>query len=118
MRRCRRREVLGRELGEVTLEPDPAALSASCAEADRAAEAVAELTRSGVRIADFSLGHLAYSSRVRESVASHESEQLPEPHVFVSYLIRLRLETSCPSGVLPRVPEQPVHPPHHRPGSP
>ncbi len=65
MRRCRRREVLGRELGEVTLEPDPAALSASCAEADRAAEAVAELTRSSVRIADFSLGHLAYSSRVR-----------------------------------------------------
>jgi ABC-2 type transport system ATP-binding protein len=57
--------MLGRELGEVTLEPDPAALSASCAEADRAAEAVAELTRSGVRIADFSLGHLAYSSRVR-----------------------------------------------------
>jgi ABC-2 type transport system ATP-binding protein len=48
-------QVLDRELGAVTLEPDPAALSASCADADRAAEAVAELTRSGVRIGGFSL---------------------------------------------------------------
>jgi ABC-2 type transport system ATP-binding protein len=48
--------LLTRELGGVHLEPDPAALSASCADADRAAEAVAELTRSGVRIAGFSLG--------------------------------------------------------------
>ena len=48
--------VLARELDGVHLEPDPAALSASCADADRAAEAVAELSRSGVRIADFSLG--------------------------------------------------------------
>ncbi|MFN2484193.1 MAG: ATP-binding cassette domain-containing protein [Candidatus Limnocylindria bacterium] len=48
--------VLDRELGAVILEPDPAALSASCADADRAAEAVAELSRSGVRIAGFSLG--------------------------------------------------------------
>ncbi len=49
-------QLLARELGSVTLETDPAGLSASCADADRAAEAVAELTRSGVRIADFSLG--------------------------------------------------------------
>jgi ABC-2 type transport system ATP-binding protein len=48
--------VLQRELGAVNLEPDPAALSAPCADGDRAAEAVAELTRAGVRIADFSLG--------------------------------------------------------------
>jgi ABC-2 type transport system ATP-binding protein len=48
--------VLERELGTVHLEPDPAALSASCADADRAAEAVAELSRSGVRIAGFTLG--------------------------------------------------------------
>ena len=48
--------VLSRELGAVHLEPDPAALSAACADADRAAEAVAELSRSGVRIADFALG--------------------------------------------------------------
>jgi ABC-2 type transport system ATP-binding protein len=48
--------VLGRELGAVTLEADSAALSVGCSDADRAAEAVAELSRSGVRIADFSLG--------------------------------------------------------------
>jgi ABC-2 type transport system ATP-binding protein len=48
--------VLDRELGTVHLEPDPAALSASCADADRAAEAVAELSRSGIGIAGFSLG--------------------------------------------------------------
>ena len=49
-------QLLERELGAVQLEPDPAALSVPCADADRAAEAVAELARSGVRIADFSLG--------------------------------------------------------------
>jgi len=48
--------VLERELGAVTLQADPAALSAACADADRAAEAVAELARAGVRIAGFSLG--------------------------------------------------------------
>ena len=48
--------VLERALETVHLEADPAALSAACADADRAAEAVAELSRSGVRIADFSLG--------------------------------------------------------------
>jgi ABC-2 type transport system ATP-binding protein len=48
--------MLERELGTVHLEPDPAGLSAPCADADRAAEAVAELARSSVRIAGFSLG--------------------------------------------------------------
>jgi ABC-2 type transport system ATP-binding protein len=48
--------ILERELGTVHLEPDPAGLSAPCADADRAAEAVAELARSSVRIAGFSLG--------------------------------------------------------------
>jgi ABC-2 type transport system ATP-binding protein len=48
--------VLGRELDSVHLEPDPAALSAPCADADRAAEAIAVLSRSGVSVADFSLG--------------------------------------------------------------
>jgi ABC-2 type transport system ATP-binding protein len=48
--------LLSRHLGAVYLEPDPAALSVQCADADRATEAVAELSRSGVRIADFSLG--------------------------------------------------------------
>ncbi len=49
-------QVLDRHLGAVHLEPDPAALSAPCSDADRGAEAVAELARSGIRIADFSLG--------------------------------------------------------------
>jgi daunorubicin/doxorubicin transport system ATP-binding protein len=48
--------VLTRELGVAHLEPDPAALSAPCADADRAAEAVAELSRRGVGIAEFSVG--------------------------------------------------------------
>jgi ABC-2 type transport system ATP-binding protein len=48
--------VLEKELEPVHLEPDPAALSVPCSDADRGAQAVAELTRSGVRIADFSLG--------------------------------------------------------------
>jgi daunorubicin/doxorubicin transport system ATP-binding protein len=48
--------LLGERLGEVHLEADPAALSVPCADADLGAEAVAELSRSGVRIADFALG--------------------------------------------------------------
>jgi ABC-2 type transport system ATP-binding protein len=48
--------LLAAELGTVHLETDPAALSAPCGDADRAAEAVAELARSDVRIAGFSLG--------------------------------------------------------------
>ena len=47
--------ILTTELGTVHLEPDPAALSAPCSDADRAAEAIAELSRSDVRIAGFSL---------------------------------------------------------------
>ncbi len=49
-------QILSRELGAVHMEPDPAALSVQCAVGDRGAEAVAELTRAGVGIADFSLG--------------------------------------------------------------
>jgi ABC-2 type transport system ATP-binding protein len=54
--RAEAEEVLARELGAVHLEPDPAALSVQCADGDRGAEAVAALSRAGVRIADFSLG--------------------------------------------------------------
>jgi ABC-2 type transport system ATP-binding protein len=49
-------EVLERELGTVKLEPDPAALSAACDDADRGAEAVAELGRRDIAVAGFSLG--------------------------------------------------------------
>ena len=48
--------MLAQALDSVHLESDPAALSASCADGDRAAQAVAELSRAGVRVADFSLG--------------------------------------------------------------
>ena len=48
--------ILVRELGGVHLEPDPAALSCTCPDPGRASEAIAELTRSGIGIAAFSLG--------------------------------------------------------------
>jgi ABC-2 type transport system ATP-binding protein len=49
-------ELLDRELGHATPDPDPAALSAPCPDGDRAAHAVAALARAGIRIGDFSLG--------------------------------------------------------------
>jgi ABC-2 type transport system ATP-binding protein len=49
-------DILRRELDAVNLEADPAALTATCADADRGALAVAELSRAGIGIADFSLG--------------------------------------------------------------
>jgi ABC-2 type transport system ATP-binding protein len=48
--------LLGRELDGVSIEADPAAISAQCADGDRGAEAVAALTRAGIGVADFSLG--------------------------------------------------------------
>jgi ABC-2 type transport system ATP-binding protein len=48
--------VLDRELGAVHLEPDPAALSAQCADPDRAAAAIGELARSGIDVAGFAVG--------------------------------------------------------------
>jgi ABC-2 type transport system ATP-binding protein len=48
--------VLAGELGTVHLEPDPAALSTPCADVERVADAVGELTRAGVQVAGFSLG--------------------------------------------------------------
>jgi daunorubicin/doxorubicin transport system ATP-binding protein len=72
--------VLSHELGTVHLEPDPSALSVSCADADRAAEALAELSRAGVGIADFSVGQpsldevfLALTGRPAEELNGGES---------------------------------------------
>jgi ABC-2 type transport system ATP-binding protein len=48
--------VLERAVGTVVLEADPAALSVSCSDADRAVTGVAELSRAGIGIAEFSLG--------------------------------------------------------------
>ena len=71
--------MLERSLDGVHLEPDPAALSAPCSDADRAAEAVADLARAGVRIAGFSLGQpsldevfLALTGHAAEEEASEE----------------------------------------------
>ncbi|MCA1691237.1 MAG: ATP-binding cassette domain-containing protein [Actinobacteria bacterium] len=77
--------VLERELGDVVLEPDPAALSAPCSDAGRGAVAVAELARSGVRIADFSLGQpsldevfLALTGRPVEQATTDQPEPIEE----------------------------------------
>ncbi len=55
-RREQAERLLSGRLGDVHREADPAALSAPCADADRAAEVVAMLAREGLGIADFSLG--------------------------------------------------------------
>ena len=68
--------VLRRELQTIHLEPDPAALSAPCPDADRAAEAVAELARSGVRIADFSLARPTLDE-VFLALTGHPAEEQP-----------------------------------------
>jgi ABC-2 type transport system ATP-binding protein len=68
--------LLGHELGGVRLERDPAALSASCADSDRAAAAVAELSRSGVGIAGFSLGQPSLDE-VFLALTGHPAEEDP-----------------------------------------
>jgi ABC-2 type transport system ATP-binding protein len=75
--------ILEAELGAVHLEPDPAALSASCADADRGAEAVAQLARSGIGIADFSLGQPTLDE-VFLALTGHTAEdQSPEDEIAV-----------------------------------
>jgi ABC-2 type transport system ATP-binding protein len=75
--------LLTRELSTVHLEPDPAALSAPCADGDRGAEAVAGLSRAGIRVASFSLGQpsldevfLALTGHTAEDQT--EEAELPE----------------------------------------
>jgi ABC-2 type transport system ATP-binding protein len=68
--------LLSRDLGSVFLEPDPAALSVQCAQADRGAEAIAGLTRAGVRIADFSLGQPSLDE-VFLALTGHPAEEEP-----------------------------------------
>jgi ABC-2 type transport system ATP-binding protein len=73
--------VLAAELDSVHPEPDPASLSAPCADGDRAAEALAALARAGVHIADFSLGQptldevfLALTGRPAEDQTANGAE--------------------------------------------
>jgi ABC-2 type transport system ATP-binding protein len=69
--------LLAGELESVHLDPDPAALTAPCADADRAAGAVAELTRQGVRVADFSLGQPSLDE-VFLALTGHTAEESEE----------------------------------------
>jgi ABC-2 type transport system ATP-binding protein len=55
-RRAEAERLLARQLGAAHPEADPARLSAPCADAERAADVLGELSRSGIGIADFSLG--------------------------------------------------------------
>jgi ABC-2 type transport system ATP-binding protein len=69
--------LLAREFEGVHLESDPAALSAQCGDGDRAAEALAELARAGVRIADFSLGQPSLDE-VFLALTGHPAESAEE----------------------------------------
>jgi ABC-2 type transport system ATP-binding protein len=73
--------ILDRELGSIHLEPDPAALTANCADADRGAEAVAELARAGVRIADFSVGQPSLDE-VFLALTGHPAEEQTAEEAF------------------------------------
>jgi ABC-2 type transport system ATP-binding protein len=75
--------VLARELGSIHLEPDPAALSCACPDADRAAEAIAELTRSGVRIAEFTLGQPSLDEVFLALTGHPAEEQTPEQAIAI-----------------------------------
>jgi ABC-2 type transport system ATP-binding protein len=77
-RRPEAERVLSQELDSVHLEPDPAALSAPCASADRAAEALAALSRNGVEIAEFSLGQSSLDEVFLALTGHPAEEQTPE----------------------------------------
>jgi daunorubicin/doxorubicin transport system ATP-binding protein len=73
--------VVERELGTVHLDADPAGLSAPCADADRAAQLVADLSQAGIRIASFTLGQpsldevfLALTGHTAEDSAETEEQ--------------------------------------------
>ena len=63
---------------DVRLEPDPAALSAPSTNADQAAEALAELSRSGITVAAFSLGQPTLDE-VFLALTGHPAEQHETP---------------------------------------
>ena len=72
--RPRAAAVLERTLDLVTLEADAAGLSASSPDADRGAEAVAELVRAGIGIADFSVGQPSLDE-VFLALTGHRAEE-------------------------------------------
>jgi ABC-2 type transport system ATP-binding protein len=68
--------VLANQLETVHLEPDPAALSAPCADAERAAEAVGALGREGIEVAGFSLAQPSLDE-VFLALTGHTAEEEP-----------------------------------------
>jgi ABC-2 type transport system ATP-binding protein len=70
--------ILAEHLGSACAEPEPASLTASCADADRGAEAVAELARQGIGIADFSLGQPSLDE-VFLALTGHPAEDQSQP---------------------------------------
>jgi ABC-2 type transport system ATP-binding protein len=70
--------LLEQTLDAVHLEADPAALSAACADAARAAEAIGELGRAGVQVADFSLGQPSLDEVFLALTGHPAEEQSPE----------------------------------------
>jgi ABC-2 type transport system ATP-binding protein len=68
--------LMSAQLGVAHQEADPAALSAPCADADRAAEVLAELARSGIRIGNFSLGQPSLDE-VFLALTGHPAEEEP-----------------------------------------
>jgi ABC-2 type transport system ATP-binding protein len=60
----------------VVLEPDPAAISAACADAERAAVGVGELARAGIGIAGFSLDQPSLDE-VFLALTGHAAEEQP-----------------------------------------
>jgi ABC-2 type transport system ATP-binding protein len=77
-------QLLARQFGTAHREPDPAALSAPCGDADRATEALAELSQAGIGVADFSLGQpsldevfLALTGHTADDQSAFAQEEQP-----------------------------------------
>jgi len=70
-------EVLESRYATVTLEPDPAAMSMPCGDADTAAETVGELARNGIEVAGFSLGQPSLDE-VFLALTGHRAEDQTE----------------------------------------
>ncbi|MCW2714228.1 MAG: daunorubicin resistance transporter ATPase subunit [Frankiales bacterium] len=69
-------QVLARRLGTVTLDPDPAAITAACSDPDLGAAVVGELAAGGVRIAHFSLGQPSLDE-VFLALTGHDARESP-----------------------------------------
>jgi ABC-2 type transport system ATP-binding protein len=75
-RRAEAARVLEAAVGPVVLEPDPAGLSAACADAERAAIGVGELGRAGLGVGGFSLDQPSLDE-VFLALTGHAAEQYP-----------------------------------------